>query len=262
MLPVSRYTREAPIPRLAPLAVFEPERASGETAGDWGTRESGARERVREEDPHGSGARKRSSERLPEPAVEEGADDGCEPLARSKMLRMVATRLAIGAVVASVLLATFAVARAVTAPDAEADAREGGAAAGGASSLSAAAVGPVAPAEKRAGPAPGGDDVSGSALPDPELDVALARAERWEVRAALELGDLRRAIDVGERAVRHDPSEADGWLLLAAAHMNVHDEHAANRALAAHSPRTRRVREARHARPTWRVHRAASAGDP
>ncbi len=71
----------------------------------------------------------------------------------------------------------------------------------------------------------------------------LARDERFEVTNALEIGDLRRAREVARRAVEHDPSEADGWLLLVAAEIELHHQEAANKALAAcgaratHGPR-------------------------
>ncbi len=60
---------------------------------------------------------------------------------------------------------------------------------------------------------------------------------------ALDIGDLRRAGEVARRAVEHDPSEADGWLLLVAAEIELHHQEAANNALAAcaaraaHGPR-------------------------
>ena len=71
----------------------------------------------------------------------------------------------------------------------------------------------------------------------------LARVERSEVTNALEIGDLRRAGEVARRAVVHDPSEADGWLLLVAAEIELGHQEAANLALRAcaeraiHGPR-------------------------
>lgn len=166
-------------------------------------------------------------------------DESYDPLART--FRLVVGRLAIGFAVACALLASFALARTFMTP----------AAADLATSTSTSTSPPHAapsvepPAEKRSAPPRAATDEPAPQddAPDPDLDVVLARAERWEVRAALEVGDLRRAVDVGDRAVRHDPSEADGWLLLAAAHLDLHDDHAANRALAScakratHGPR-------------------------
>jgi hypothetical protein len=133
---------------------------------------------------------------------------------------------------------------------ASSDARDPGVPPENASAMPPLAAPVASPVEKHAAPPRVNDDgvsvLRSQHVPDDpslDIDIATARAERWEVRAALELRDLRRAIDVGNRAVRHDPSQADGWLLLAAAHLDLHDEHAANRALAScaklatHGPR-------------------------
>lgn len=63
-------------------------------------------------------------------------------------------------------------------------------------------------------------------------DPAAAAAERFEARAALDVGDLRRAQRVAQRSVDHDPREADGWLLLVAAHSAMGEGYMADRALA------------------------------
>ena len=69
-----------------------------------------------------------------------------------------------------------------------------------------------------------GDAVEPAPPTDPRssiaLDPAAARAERWEARAALEIGDSKRAARVATLAVAHDPSEAEGWLLLTAAEID------------------------------------------
>jgi len=148
-------------------------------------------------------------------------------------------RLAVSLAVVGALVGSFVMVRGLVARDAQALTAP----------LSTATTLPP-PVEKHAAPPRANDDgvslpLSQRAQEDPaaDIDVAAARAERWEVRAALEIRDLRRAIDVGNRAVRHDPSQADGWLLLAAAHFDLHDDHAANRALAScarlatHGPR-------------------------
>jgi len=77
-------------------------------------------------------------------------------------------------------------------------------------------------------PGPAGNGASAPAAS--AGDRELARAERFEVQAALEIGDLRRAADVAQRAVTHDPSEADAWLLLAAAELELGHTNAAHHA--------------------------------
>ena len=79
-------------------------------------------------------------------------------------------------------------------------------------------------------PLPGPAGNGSSAPATSALDRELARGERFEVQAALEIGDLRRAADVAQRAVTHDPSEADSWLLLAAAEIELGHTNAAHHA--------------------------------
>ena len=106
-----------------------------------------------------------------------------------------------------------------------------------------AVASPAPPPPSAPAPAPAvGSAVLTGAVPVVEA-CELARGERAEVTNALDIGDLRRAGEVARRAVEHDPSEADGWLLLVAAEIELHHQEAANKALAAcaeratHGPR-------------------------
>ena len=105
----------------------------------------------------------------------------------------------------------------------------------------APAVVVVAGSAPSTAPAVGSAVITGAAAVVDTREVA--RAERSEVVNALEIGDLRRAGEVARRAVVHDPSEADGWLLLVAAEIELGHQEAANLALracaerATHGPR-------------------------
>jgi cytochrome c-type biogenesis protein CcmH/NrfG len=68
--------------------------------------------------------------------------------------------------------------------------------------------------------------------PTVTVDRDAARRERHEAQSALEIGDVRRANLVAQRAVEHDPTDANGWLLLVAAQMELKDRGAANHSLA------------------------------
>ena len=72
------------------------------------------------------------------------------------------------------------------------------------------------------------------------FDLDAARRERFEAQAALEIGDIKRAAIVAQRAVAHDPSEAEGWLLLTAAQLEMKDDVGANRSLNACAQRATR----------------------
>ncbi len=65
------------------------------------------------------------------------------------------------------------------------------------------------------------------------LDIEAARFERVEAVRALEAHDVPRALESAELAVKDDPSEAEGWLILGAAHLYRGDHTSAQQAFKA-----------------------------
>ncbi len=57
-----------------------------------------------------------------------------------------------------------------------------------------------------------------AAAADTPTDPAAAKEEKTAARKALERGDLKGAIEAGERSVAYDPTDGDAWLLLGAAY--------------------------------------------
>ena len=58
-----------------------------------------------------------------------------------------------------------------------------------------------------------------------------AKTERFEAQVALELGDIVRAEKVAQHAVENDPTDADGWLLLTAAQLELNQVEASRASL-------------------------------
>lgn len=66
--------------------------------------------------------------------------------------------------------------------------------------------------------APGAAPAAAGAAPATEPDPAAAKVEKLAAKKALERGDMKGAIEAGERSVALDPTDGDAWLLLGAAY--------------------------------------------
>jgi cytochrome c-type biogenesis protein CcmH/NrfG len=69
-------------------------------------------------------------------------------------------------------------------------------------------------------PAPAAAPPAASTLDTADDEHEIARQARLESKGALERHDLPHALDAAERAVLYDPDDAEGWLLLGAAHID------------------------------------------
>jgi 2-oxoglutarate dehydrogenase E2 component (dihydrolipoamide succinyltransferase) len=75
---------------------------------------------------------------------------------------------------------------------------------------------PPAPANTAPAAAPATADTAAAEVP---TDPAAAKEEKKAAQKALNRGDLKGAIEAGERAVAYDPTDGDAWLLLGAANL-------------------------------------------
>jgi hypothetical protein len=74
---------------------------------------------------------------------------------------------------------------------------------------------PVAPAVEP--PAPAASAAADAPTPT-ELDPVAAKVEKKAAQSALDRGDMKGAIEAGERSVALDPTDGDTWLVLGAAY--------------------------------------------